>query len=223
MWFLCSSGHYTRYKHIVGTYVTESNGNVKRPVGRPPKRKRGRKPLIDRTALDNDESSMEDMEHKSQALDDEASPRKKRKYRKKQLPPTEIKTRGVQLPSYSSAMYEKRPRRYAQFNPYFVPPHILPTPTAAPSKPAVSSGSPRKRGRPKKVQHVPLAMESMEQHMVDMLYSDQELVLYSDPRQWTIDQIASFVAKTDAAQYSEYLRHEVRCETNLTIFWLKPL
>lgn len=193
------------------------NGPKKPGRGRKPKR--GRQPLNRNKRKSDDSEEMLNGDTESVCgsiasvghLDDEVdsimykvsdgykpSPYKKRKYQRKVVAPSDIKTRGIKLPSYSTAMCERRPRSLKIKD--LLPPENEPL---------------KKRGRKPKINELqmqapqPRPISGQILQPMPVFKGETMLQLKSNPLYWSTEDVINFIKETDSAQFARIIKEQV--------------
>ena len=172
----------------------------------------------------------------SERLDDEVAsiiskdveddtPRKKRKYDRRVLPPTTVKTRGVKLPSFGTIQHEKR--GYGS-KPWKVKDILLTNDNGASVVMAEEFIRTGKKGRPRKVQTMIPVLNSTNSGsnstvstvtsppttttVFKPIYTFKDeatLKLTTNPLYWNVQQVVDFIRGTDSAQFAKILKDQV--------------
>ena len=127
----------------------------------------------------------------------------KRKYDRKVLPPSEIKTRGVKLPSYSQGMYERKNKKLKAENGEALDGlNVL----LAPDRQTSTN------------EKTPLSGDSQDSGNFDLIYGyksvctfkdEVKLRLTSNPLDWSVQEVVDYIKGTDSAQFARILKEQV--------------
>ena len=135
----------------------------------------------------------------------------KRKYDRKVLPPSEIKTRGVKLPSYSHNIYDRRKKLKSEADTTSLLDDLnnqLNSNLKNNSIPASKVRSPSPRNT-----------ENQDTKDFDLIYGNNsvctfkgevKLKLESNPLYWSVQDVVDYIKETDSWQFARILKEQVK-------------
>ena len=124
----------------------------------------------------------------------------KRKYQRRgPPPPSEMRTRGVKLPSYGQGVYERRAHKLQQERDELL---------AKIESLAMSQGKPAAAGGGAHAQQASSFDPIYGSSSVCSFKNEERIQLDSNPVYWSVQQVVDFIKTTDSAQFARILHEQ---------------